>query len=816
MPTSLEYQIDFDLLGQPFVAKGLYANTGMKVSAYYAGPGFDLTKLIAAALGGAVTIDLESGVIPDVVFNQIEVDFFSTGSKTPPNKKEYTEFNCSGSVSWQKPFGIPLGLNLTNLGLYFKSFKGAEAKKAEIKIVAKLLVGGVEVDVGAYFVDGKLTIIRVNEVGSITVSTVFNHFFGSVITWPSGFIDLTFTDASIYYSAVDAATYVTDQQTYDFLPTLSPPVEQGLNLSSQLTFVLGGVTLPKIDVLINIVKGQGISVTGTLDSKIDFSFLQLTDLTFQHGPSLQITSYGNTKSFGLNCGFMFLNEQFGTAGLKVTREIPSGQSKETTVLSATLEYTGSASALAPFKNIPLTLSYSKEAGFQVDNWPGMKEANVAIDWLKNLKKVAASGGCQKIVGDIISNQTVVESNFFINPQLTTKLPDSLKGTVTGPDGTGTAGGGAKFYVVLRGMYKISALSQEVCTIDMPTIALAFTAPTQFSFDGIGQAIINNLTTNAESIVQQLWNDKAALAKFTAIFIGKEALKKAAAKGICDALKDAAEKLIDALGEAGLAALGEGAAAALGALGAAFGAIGAACSSGHHHDNHGGSGGGGGGGSIPIGPLPQTANITKSYASKKVTIGWDAVAHAASYLVMVKGTQDGKSFYQYQSVLAGDPRTATLDLVSTAQPDLESSYLISVQSLPTGSSYYYAGAPKTTSLRQIGMPGSPTLKYDALSKALQGNFQAVAGATSYLVQIVGATSHTVVATPTATPATQPATGFSVNVPTNTLAQSTDTSFYMQVQAIGGDQYLPGEFAKTASLDLLLPIGTVVVGETFLIG
>ncbi|WP_062056590.1 hypothetical protein [Aquimarina longa] len=804
MNTYAELQADFQLGSLPFQGKGLLQSSGTLISANYSGPAFTLTKLIQEVLGNHYQFSLPPS-FPTIRFESITIAFFIKG-KTTTKKKEYSEFIGKSTITWPKPFGISTGLNLTKLGLYCKTEQGEHSNNAEVVTTAKLLFGGTELDAGVFFVNGKVVIIRVKELDTITVSKVFNHFFGNTIQWPTDFIDMTFTNSSVYYSNSDQQTYIANRINHPFLPSLSQ-VNKGLNIASSVKLFLGGQHLPTIDVVINIVHGKGVTIKGTFKTAIDFIFLKLTGTNFQNGPLFSVISYEN-KSFGLQCGFELLGKQFGTSKLTITRGIPQGQSKPTTMLSATLTYTGK---LGPFNNPSLSFSYNKQNGFKIDNWSQIKEADIAIKWLKRLKEISKSRGCEALVKDIISNGVQVRSIFFISPQLTTKLPDNYNGTITGSSGQGVHSGNACFYIVLRGLYKISALSKEVCAVNLPTLVLAFTTPKEFNFNNIASAVVNNIETNSESILDQLWQNKAALAKFTAIFIGKKALEKAAAKGVCKFLKKAAEELINKLGSAGLAALGEGAEAALGAISGAIGAIGGACSS-HHHS----SGGKGGGTGISFGPLKKPLNLQKSYAIKNskptVSISWSGVSHADNYFVQIIGKNTNSSFSKYINVSA----TATLKTSFSLDSPIESSYLLSVIANPNLALPYFSSPPATILISQLGTPLNLVLQKSVNQQDLDGSFQEVVGATGYKVNILGKQTNKKIVTPPIHTIKGTGRLYSLKIPINSLSRGENTGFYIKVTALSGPDFLPGSAAISNSINLLEPIGQVKVGETFLIG
>jgi len=710
-----------------------------------AGQSISVTSLVTQIIPG---FSFDPGnLLPTVNFTALQVSF-------NPNVK--STFSCTANIDWNQPFGIPIGLGIHNLNFWLQKQPNTPL---QIKADGNVTVNNVGAHVAVYFTGGSPDFILVNAIPTLSLSGIVKQFFGSGASIPGNFIDLSLAGNQIYYLAQSATVPA---------GIIIPSPQQGLNIASQCTLTLAGYQFPAVDINVNVASGNGVSVSGTFENSISIAgFLTLTGANagYTNGPSLNISTKNNSKTFGLDCGLQFLGKNFGTAGMTITNQ--NGQ----TVLNATLSYNGT---LGPFTNPSLSMQY-KDAHFSITNWPGVSAANLAIDFAKTLKDINSAQGCGKIL-DLVLNKTV-ETNFTISPDFTTKKPN-VPGVADG-----------QFYIVLTGFYTISAAGTVVCSLDLPTLALSFKTPSDFSFDSIMSLIGQTIVDNAVSVVQQLVNNQKALAQFILVFAGKAAASKIADQ-ICD-------KLLSAALDTFLAGVGSVAGDVLGALGAAAGAlVGMGCGS-----SSGGSGGGSGGGSNPgISPLPTSQIQTSVLNGDNWTITWGAVGGTNYYQVIITDSSNKCIDVQYVAVT-----TATIQLPAAF---VNAPYVCQVVAWANPGMNYNSAAASII-LSQLGQPAAATMSVDYKTGVLTCVFAPVANATGYTTALYDSSGTQLAQTTTFT-----IDNGNVNaVFTIKNLSPVPKQYTIGITATGGTQYIPGNQWMSPVQQLNWGIGYTDIGGTF---
>ena len=573
MNTIVSTSSDFVLSGATFKCTGLYNNGQWGMNANWTSGRDSLTAgdIFVALFSGTFDSD---GALPTITLNSATAQL---------NPGQSYSFSCVSTVSWPKPFGITKGLSIQNLGVSFQHTHGQSPANIT-QVSGTLEVAGASVDMLGYFSGASPVFLLVHKIPSLSLSAVSEHFFGAL---PENFIDITFQNNQIYYLKTGTST--------TGLPSLPTTIESGLNISSEVTLELAGYTFPKVDFTINLT--SGIDINATFENAIGFvGFLQLTGANpdYTGGPTLKIKPAAS--QFELDCGFKFLGENFGQGEMTIAKNA-GGK----TALAATLSYTGGA--IGPFHNPSLSMTYSKADGFQITNWPAVNLTNL-IDAAKFANKLSKinKNECGKVVELAFSQ---INTSFTISPSFVTNKPD-VPGVATG-----------QFYIVLNGFYTISTTTDVViCSVDMPEIALSFTAPSDFSFSTIGTAISNAITSNASSIVQQLYENKPALAKFMTVMLGKAGLQQVATK-LCEKTKQSLDNYLNKL------SVGGGGGAVLGALGGALSAltaIGCSTSSGSHGSHKGPN----------VTALPRPVITSSSLVGNNWTVNWNSISGANYY------------------------------------------------------------------------------------------------------------------------------------------------------------------------------------------
>ena len=632
--------------------------------------------------------------------------------------------------------------------------------------------------------DSNLSILALEEIPMIQVSELFDQFCGSVVgsslRWPTEIVDLTLSGTSIVYSYVESK---------DFPPGIGTSgMGKGLFAASRISLSLAGHEFAPVAAQLHVESGKGFTIEGDWTRSVSLlseDFLVLSG-PVSGGPHLSLQSFDGDgpnsakRGFRLNCAFSLFKTTPIITDLSITTDTGNNPPK----LAATLTYPGT---LGPFDKPSISFTWSQDMGFQLQNFPSISIPNLNLDFKSLLKDIMSENNCGKL-SDWVANK--IEQQFFAKPSVTTTKP------------AGAADG--VLFVVINGYYKISAAGHLVVTVDLPQLALALAAPSQFSFDGVVDLIRDAIVDNAKAVVMQLWNDKAKLGMFMAAFAGAEALKKMASEisdQFCKALKELVEKFADALATAA----GDLAAALAAAAGAIAGTLGGLC---HSDDNGGGNGGGGGGGGASDGgtlsaALPPPTITRKAVSAGALLVEWSAVASAIGYEVLLRDSS--QALVGALQRLLADPKTkaiptrATIPIEPPALAVGRCRVLVKALADATGAATDSSYTPAY--LFKLDAPENVTMSYDPdpAANVLTAQWSLVPSATGYEARVRNTTANSVVATATTIP---PATFRLADFATREAGDYT-----VAVRALGPDDtYIPGNFAAaTESLPMLAAPG-----------
>lgn len=644
----------------------------------------------------------------------------------------------------------------------------------DIRFSGTAEITGQTLSAQCYIQNGSVAVLLLDAIPNINVSALFNFFFAPAI-WPSAVFDLSLTDSSIFFNEITSAPYP-DGLPANVLAILQNQTSTGLFAASTVTLTLAGETFPQVAVTVEFDSTTSdVTVEGVFETEVslfDPDFISLGGTTpifdssgnltgFQGGPSLTVSSLQH--EFSLNCGFTFFNHPF-----PVTTEltVSAGGQNQPPSFSADLTYQGQ---LGPFSNPSLTLAWSQSQGFSVSNFPALPFQDVINDIESLLGKVSMAEGCGglgQLAGQAISGDCSV------TPHVTTTQP--------------AGAGPGQVWVVIEGSFTVSAAGTQIASVSLPQLALAFSAPSQFSFDSIGADIENFLVSNAQQIVQELWNDKAQLATVIAVIGGEQALKAAASQltqQVCDELKQYLEDFADDLADELAEALAVDELADVAAVLAAADAVSSLLGSGS-------------GGSAALPPLPSpTVSAQFSAAggtNGTIVVSFNAIAGASGYQVLATSVTGG---------LIGNPSLAagTLSATLPVDPKLPvGACSIRVKALgdsTTSSNSLYSAA----TILKLAAPANVIVAYDSVADKVSAGWGAVASATQYAVTISRASDNVTVVTVNFTPAAgSNATALSETLSANTLAPLGTQDYRVAVQALAGAVAIPGSPVLAATM------------------
>jgi hypothetical protein len=469
------------------------------------------------------------------------------------------------------PFGFMKGVTLRDLlfGIVYRYKSKTEEGQGAYRVQGSIAYQSENPEksfdfTGQIFMSGTKPLVAamfINE--DLDIGAIFNNTFGSVITWPTDFINLVFhKNSQLYYCSNAEEANKISRITFNVQPDLPPdpdqPItnsvyyEKGFNLDALFDLTIL-TTIRNIHGKIQIQE-KGVKASIQLADEIDLWILQLKapELTPQappsapNGPFFEFDSDQN--KMGFNCGLEFFQADFG---LNVDIECCKDQTstKNSMALEGSLQ---SPTAHEPFipEGAKLTFSYDKKHGFKVKGWEEFTFISDVIDYIEEIKKIVnstGSSGCGKIVNFAFDQ---VKNSYKMSPDFVTEN-DQL-------------------FLVLNGTYSVSVNlpGGEINLFDLQFPGLLkFQLPDAISFDTLGDLIGQALKDAADSFAEAVIDNSDAVATFLVILAGQQAAQYGAML-VCRGLAETAVATATEAGAsafAGAGGIGGGAAAALTAI-----------------------------------------------------------------------------------------------------------------------------------------------------------------------------------------------------------------------------------------------------------
>jgi hypothetical protein len=468
-----------------------------------------------------------------------------------------------------EPFGMK-GITLSGLGvLVTYAFPDAVSSTLTIQMSGTTQLGTVANLTGLiYLVNGTPSVAAI-AVTDFDITNLFTQSIG--VDWPSLLVPLVLTSGVVYYS--NASTALTlDGTTY----------QPGFNASAQVEIFGVPATLG-----FAVVPGSGVTASGRLNNPIDWGFVVITSaLSTQAGPGASLATYPTT-TFTLAAGFTLFGYHAANVTFSIAKDATLNENVATLLLSANVG--------APFGTISITLTWSESQGIRFQDFPLDFPANFEIPNI-----TFPSGACS---GKAILKALPIDTTYDLDSSF----------TITG----------GSLVITFQGSFKLTALNQQVLTIQLQTLTATIPPPSggdaPFQWSDIPGWIARTIIDNAGSMIQQVLNDPASMGKLLAI----EGVKFVAAEVIdalvCDGWSEAAaESLIEAATSSFVTEVViDGVTVIAGGVGLVIGAGGVI------------SVGGGGGDNPP--PKPGApGNLSMNYTGDVLSLGWGAPSNAQAY------------------------------------------------------------------------------------------------------------------------------------------------------------------------------------------
>ncbi|CAO3421809.1 hypothetical protein [Azospirillum endophyticum] len=566
---------------------------------------------------------------------------------------------------------------------------------------------------GLLYLEGtKPTLASVVFTRSASIGTLFDQCIGNG-SWPSDLVDLTLLAGSqVYYNATQDALTLT--LSHDgTAPTLLPApagaagplpggprrVTYGKGFNVSASFVL--TLLKDIEIAGTLlVNDEGVTARIEIAAPIDIYVLSITRQgDHSLGPVLSLNTKGRTGTLGFTGSLLFFQESFGVNATVAATKSATGKLKIATTLSPARDYLPLLHA-----SDRLSFSYSADQGFKIDHWPGFEAAEDIIDFFSTLKELSSAKGgngiCGKIV-DIITDKLLGQT-WSLSPAFAS---DSTRGLSLNLS--------ISYSLACDGNAFATVTLKDALVIPIPNSVSLDSSSPHYLWTVIGKAIEGA----AESIVQALLNDTESIAKFLALFAGKEAAEYAATL-ICQELADAA---LDAAVDAALAALADaaataaGPAAAIAAMGLAIATALAAAGSQSRPDDA---------------PPAAPGNLAVGVSGGVVTARWMPSSGAHGYTATLVG-QDGRPVAT-SGALDYRARSQSFDVRPETLPAACTITVTASNAQGTGPA---ATAAVTYLAAPAGLGTGPATVSDG-GTSLEVTWTGVDGATSYMVTAAG--------------------------------------------------------------------------------
>ncbi|MBL4703729.1 MAG: hypothetical protein JKY54_04360, partial [Flavobacteriales bacterium] len=493
-------------------------------------------------LEGAIVFTVfgtEYSFIGELTSNKIQTNFTI---ETPDDKP---------LLPWGLPDAMTLapstGVNKLGLNVVYTFATEEEEKSIELKVFGKGKIADIGFT-GTLFIRNATVdnvestlplLVEVTLDDDLSISDAYNKLVTGGGNWPADLFDIKFLKndltttppqkGRVYYydQAADTKEYYKDKGYKD---------QFNIESTIELTFL----TTFRFNLDVQVLVGDGIIGSIGLINPIDIYILQLAsksheadDATkpFIGGPLVSIDTTGGSTKFVFETGVNFMQMPFFGADISIGKDAQN-DTKITTELTSAL----------PIEHFPvftIAFSYSKNDGFKVENFPGIKTAEKILDFVSEINNifnsVPSGGGCGELVDFVAKN--VLDQDYDISLGFAEKVPSGQTDK--------------RLYITITGSYILSFGGEEIANIVFPS--LDFMIPNDFSLDKLFDQVITSIKGAASDSVQKLLDDPTAIAKYLGIVFLEEA-GKFAAKLLCEALVDAVvEAAAEAAGEAAAAA-----------------------------------------------------------------------------------------------------------------------------------------------------------------------------------------------------------------------------------------------------------------------
>ena len=762
MSIRLKLSSNLDISGATIQCAGLYKNGAWKLIANWEKSGGEtLTagNIFTTIFGG--TFD-SNHKLPEISLKSV------TGELIPGQSFNFT---CNSTVDWPSPFGVSKGLSINNLDVEFQHSQGASDTT---QISGSLVVDGKTITLQGYFQEASPVFLLVDNIPSLSLSNISKHFFGAL---SESIFDINFVNNQIYYLVKGTST--------SGLPNQPTEIKSGLNISSQLSLTLAEHAFPKIDLNVGLTNGVVISATFQQEVALT-NFLTLTGKndTYSGGPQLNINTGTHQPYFKLACGIKLLGEKFCQSEITIIKV--NGNANLEAELSSTETF-------GPFEKPSLLLKYSKESGFEISKWPLLNLNNLieGTKILSELSNINKKGSCHKAVNFVFKN--VLHTNFDLSTNFTTTKPNS---DVKEGD----------FYFSISGFYTISTPDVTststseivVCSLPLPALTLTFSKPSDFSFSTIKKAIKKEITDNSTSVIQQLYNDSAALSQFILVFGGQQALKSVAAN-ICEngkkkLLNHVANYLVNNPPGTTLLGLLAAGATAIVTPDNDSGEEGNTPPTGAQPNNEG-----------SITRLPKPKSLALSYLNEKLKLSWDFPQNEVVdyYEVYVSDSESpvgypaGVDFKRDKSITFDKPEDWT-----------NSPYMINVVAWAKPNSDYYNSEVASLHINQLDAIKSVSISPNYTIEKITCSFQHVINAKGYKVWVLDKNNN-VIRSSIIYKVVESTIIFNIPI---LGSPPFPHEYKVSIICTGGNEYIPSKFvSNTQTLDI--GVGYSKVGTTF---
>ena len=287
--------------------------------------------------------------------------------------------------------------------------------------------------------------------------------------WPTGWLDITFVEGSIYY-AQKAGTY------------FEKPYCLGFNIDSTID-VYGLVFIITVQ-----VQESGLIFTGRTNSAIDLIFAKLTAQDFSDtSPALEISTIGEDKKFGFLLGVQLFGSNIGTA--EILYSITNQQFEGTVTYNGTILGT---------QNPSIRFAWNKEKGFQILDMP-LELVSTVYDYAKRLDELSTTyssgSGCGQLVG--MAFDELMTTSYSVN--VVSEGIVATEDTVTIP-------------LNVTCTVKIAGQAILSQSLELP---LVISKPREMTWQGFLDSLMNTVINSADAIVKKLLTDPDEFVEFIA-------------------------------------------------------------------------------------------------------------------------------------------------------------------------------------------------------------------------------------------------------------------------------------------------------------